>query len=64
MGIHKLESNVGGKLDAKRAAAALARPASRAPSRRVTFGIIVGNRGFFPGHSARTGLDEFLKALK
>ena len=29
----------------------------------VTFAVIVGNRGFFPGHLARTGRDEILRAL-
>jgi len=29
----------------------------------VTFGLIVGNRGFFPGHLARDGREEMLRAL-
>ena len=29
----------------------------------MTFGVIVGNRGFFPGHLARTGREEILRAL-
>lgn len=29
----------------------------------VTFGLIVGNRGFFPDHLARTGREEMLAAL-
>jgi L-fucose isomerase-like protein len=33
------------------------------PARRVTFGLIVGNRGFFPGHLARDGRAEMLRAL-
>jgi L-fucose isomerase-like protein len=64
MRIHKLESNAGGKLTAQRAAtlsAATARP--RPPVKRETLGIIVGNRGFFPGHLARTGRDEMLRAF-
>ena len=63
MQIHKLESNSGGKLNAKRAAAAKPHPPRSAPAERVTLGVIVGNRGFFPGHLARTGRDEMLKAL-
>ena len=61
MRLHELQSNVGGKL----AAAQAARPQRQRPqnTRRVTFGVIVGNRGFFPGHLARTGRDEMLTAL-
>ena len=29
----------------------------------MTFGLIVGNRGFFPGHLARDGREEMLRAL-
>ena len=63
MHIHKLESNVGGKLTAKRAARPVPRPSRPAPRERVTLGVIVGNRGFFPGHLARTGREDMLKAL-
>ena len=62
MAIHKLESNVGGKLSAARAKKAAARPVP-AP-RRVTLGVIVGNRGFFPGHLAAKGREEMLRALR
>src|SRR4051794_39762349 len=64
MRIHKIESNVGGK--AKTAAAARPLPKQRPPTprRRVTFGMIVGNRGFFPGHLARGGRDDMLRALR
>ena len=61
MRIHKLESNAGGKLTAQRAAVQANR--KQAPVERVTLGIIVGNRGFFPGHLARTGRDEMLRAF-
>lgn len=62
MSIHKLESNVGGKADAARAA----RAAKRVPAapRRVTLGVIVGNRGFFPGHLAASGRVDILRALE
>jgi len=30
---------------------------------RMTFGIIVGNRGFFPDHLARSGREEMIQAL-
>ena len=29
----------------------------------VTFGVIVGNRGFFPGHLCKTGRKTLLKVL-
>jgi L-fucose isomerase-like protein len=32
-------------------------------SAKVTFGMIVGNRGFFPGHLASSGRQEMLQAL-
>ncbi|HEX9564603.1 MAG TPA: L-fucose/L-arabinose isomerase family protein [Gemmatimonadaceae bacterium] len=63
MPLHKLESNVRGKAVAKRARAAARRAAARKPPRRVTLGVIVGNRGFFPGHLAATGRSEMLDAL-
>jgi len=28
--------------------------------RAMTFGVVVGNRGFFPGHLAKTGRDEII----
>jgi L-fucose isomerase-like protein len=63
MRIHKLESNAGGKHDARlddlRNAVRVNPPAAS----RLTLGVIVGNRGFFPGHLARTGRDEMLRAL-
>jgi L-fucose isomerase-like protein len=33
-------------------------------NRKVTFGMIVGNRGFFPGHLAQTGRTEMLAAIE
>ncbi|HLA90063.1 MAG TPA: L-fucose/L-arabinose isomerase family protein [Gemmatimonadaceae bacterium] len=71
MALHKLESNVGGKQAKREAASAAAgaarkakAPAPRRSTRRVTFGVIVGNRGFFPAHLARKGRDEMLAALR
>jgi L-fucose isomerase-like protein len=64
MRIHKLQSNAGGKLTAERAAArSETPPRTQAPRDRMTLGVIVGNRGFFPGHLAQTGRDEMLRAL-
>jgi len=64
MRIHKLQSNAGGKLTAERAAArSKTPPTPQAPRDRMTLGVIVGNRGFFPGHLAQTGRDEMLRAL-
>ena len=62
MTIHKLESNVGGKASAARKATTV-QPLV-APARRVTLGVIVGNRGFFPGHLAATGRADMLRALE
>src|SRR5579872_3290281 len=35
-----------------------------AAERKMTFGIIVGNRGFFPDHLAKTGREEIIKVLE
>ena len=35
-----------------------------AVKRTMTFGIVVGNRGFFPGHLAKTGRDEIISVLE
>ncbi|MGB7495031.1 MAG: hypothetical protein WBR26_08785, partial [Candidatus Acidiferrum sp.] len=32
--------------------------------RKITMGLIVGNRGFFPDHLAKTGREEMLAALQ
>src|ERR1700743_1409052 len=32
--------------------------------RTMTFGIVVGNRGFFPDHLAKTGREEIISVLK
>jgi len=67
MAITKLVSNVGGKARTARAGreaqVAARAAAASAPRRRVTLGVIVGNRGFFPGHLAATGRVEMLRAL-
>src|SRR5580692_7132568 len=34
-----------------------------AAQRTMTFGIVVGNRGFFPDHLAKTGREEILQVL-
>ena len=52
---------------ARRKSAAEKAPVAVPPARRVTpvtLGVIVGNRGFFPGHLARSGRDEMLNALR
>jgi len=33
-------------------------------AKKQTFGLIVGNRGFFPGHLAEEGRDEMIKVIK
>ena len=32
--------------------------------RVMTFGVVVGNRGFFPGHLAKSGREELLAVLE
>src|SRR5579862_3506364 len=62
MPLHQLESK---KSAARKAAPKpIPRPARPTPNRRVTFAVVVGNRGFFPGHLARTGREEILRALE
>jgi L-fucose isomerase-like protein len=34
-----------------------------AANRTMTFGVVVGNRGFFPDHLAKTGRDEIISVL-
>jgi L-fucose isomerase-like protein len=34
-----------------------------AAQKKITFGVIVGNRGFFPGQLAKTGREEIIKVL-
>ncbi|HVX39775.1 MAG TPA: L-fucose/L-arabinose isomerase family protein [Gemmatimonadaceae bacterium] len=59
----QLESNAGGKLTAKRAERAARQASHTTPVERVTLGLLVGNRGFFPGHLARTGRDDMLRVF-
>lgn len=33
------------------------------PTNKMTFGLIVGNRGFFPDHLAKSGREEMMKVL-
>jgi len=33
------------------------------PTKKMTMGVIVANRGFFPGHLAQTGREEILRVL-
>jgi len=35
-----------------------------AEERKMTFGVIVGNRGFFPDHLAKTGREEIISVLE
>src|ERR1700739_1178423 len=35
-----------------------------ASKRKMTMGLIVGNRGFFPDHLAKTGREEMIQALQ
>ena len=33
-------------------------------NKKMTMGVIVGNRGFFPDHLAKTGREEMIRALE
>src|SRR6201996_4759370 len=35
-----------------------------AAERKMTYGIVVGNRGFFPAHLAKTGREEMIAAVE
>jgi L-fucose isomerase-like protein len=35
-----------------------------AAQRKMTFGLVVGNRGFFPSHLAKTGREEMIAAVE
>jgi len=35
-----------------------------ANKKKMTMGVIVGNRGFFPDHLAKTGREEMIQALQ
>jgi L-fucose isomerase-like protein len=35
-----------------------------AAQRTMTFGVVVGNRGFFPDHLAKTGREEMIAVLE
>src|SRR4051812_3877053 len=36
----------------------------KGPSGHMTFGVIVGNRGFFPDHLAKSGREQIVTALQ
>jgi len=65
MRIHQLHSNVGGSATTPRPTPKSPPPASKpANTERLTFGLLVGNRGFFPGHLAEQGRAEMLAVLQ
>ena len=37
---------------------------AEAKPRKMTFGMVVGNRGFFPGHLAESGRAEMIAAIE
>jgi L-fucose isomerase-like protein len=66
MPLHKIQTKTSVRKATERAAAAR-RAASRRSAGRtrpVTVGLLVGNRGFFPGHLAREGRDRMLEVLR
>src|SRR5471032_310649 len=61
MALHQIQS----KSAAKAAKLKRAKPAPPAPPReRLTLGLLVGSRGFFPGHLANSGREEMTARLK
>jgi L-fucose isomerase-like protein len=61
MSLHQIQS----KSAAKAAKSKPARPAPpRGPRERVTLGLLVGSRGFFPGHLANSGREEMTARLE
>ncbi len=64
MRIHQLRSNVGGAASSStRTDSAPAPSRDPAPKPPMTIGLLVGNRGFFPGHLAEEGRKEMLAVL-
>ena len=60
MALHQIQS----KSAAKAAKAKSAKPTPPAPPReRLTLGLLVGSRGFFPGHLASSGREEMTARL-
>src|ERR1019366_1556432 len=60
MALHQIQS----KGAVKAAKAKRARPAPPArPRERLTFALLVGSRGFFPGHLADSGREEMTARL-
>jgi L-fucose isomerase-like protein len=62
MSLHQIVSNVGGRASAHPSAPLKQRPPL--PLARPTIGLVVGNRGFFPGHLVKDGREEMLRALE
>jgi L-fucose isomerase-like protein len=61
MALHQIQSKCG----AKRAKVKAARPAPPPRSReRLTLGLLVGSRGFFPGHLAASGRESMIATLE
>ena len=65
MRIHQLHSNVGGAAAAAPRTAPSPAPATTPPTppERMTLALLVGSRGFFPGHLAEEGRTDMLAVL-
>ena len=61
MTLHQIVSNVGGRAAAQ---STPLKPRPPQPLRPTTVGLVVGNRGFFPGHLVKDGREEMLRALQ
>ena len=66
MPLHQIQTKTTARKASERAAAAKRASARRSAPRPkpLTVGLLVGNRGFFPGHLAREGRDQMLAVLK
>jgi L-fucose isomerase-like protein len=66
MPLHQIQTKTSARKASERTAAARKRAGVGRPAPgpgRVTVGLVVGNRGFFPGHLAREGRDQMLAVL-
>ncbi len=66
MPLHQIQTKTTARKAAERTSAAKRAAAKRSAPRPkpLTVGLLVGNRGFFPGHLAREGRDQMMAVLK
>ncbi len=64
MALHQIQSKRGAKAARARPARAAAPQLPPRPPERLTLGLLVGSRGFFPGHLAATGREQMVASLE